>query len=464
LEEHKKRYSRPEKYTTIARDGWYVLFDPVQFSYTRVNEHGKAILEAVGQETTAAEITALVAAKYGFDPYKIESQVVNFLDNMTATGFLHEGPYKPDSTGPDMDQIKPQMLYIHPTFRCNLKCIYCYNKEDRQESDQAELSAEEWFDVLDQARDMGVENIVFTGGEPLLRKDTLEIAKYANSIGLSSQMLTNATLITADNIKDIVNTFGSIGLSLDSHIRENNDFLRGRGAYDKTINAIRLLKEREHSFNIKAVITKYNVDDLPGFHKYFLDEFGCGSINAGLYVPTSMGDTQLLPDPEDYRRVTAEASAIVEDYYREDRISAANFHGIPTRSFQCGAALGEFAISPDGSVYPCQALLKDEFYAGNISERSLREIFNEAPIMKKLRGCTVDNIDICRDCDVKGICSGGCRSLAYNLYGQIDCHNAYFCDNLRYVAQNVLWKAACVPVEQLKKMQEEKVAEKEAGG
>jgi radical SAM protein with 4Fe4S-binding SPASM domain len=454
-----KRYSAPDRFVVVPRNDWFIFFDPVHFSYTRVNEHGKAILESVGKESTVKEIASKVASKYGIDPADIESQVLAFLENMTSTRFLHEGPYRPEVGTPDMDDVKPNMLYLHPTFKCNLKCIYCYNKEDRKETGHTELSSEEWFDVLNQAKELGVDTVVFTGGEPLLRKDTLEIAKYANGIGMSSQVLTNSTLINERNVKEIVATFCSVGLSLDSHIRERNDFLRGKGSYEKTIRAIRLLKEHDRSFTIKAVITKHNVDDIPGLHQFFLEEFNCGNISASLYVPTSPGDTELLPGLDEYREATARANEVVESFYGDDHLSVMRFHGVPMRQFQCGAASAEFGIAPDGSVYPCQALLKDEFRAGNIKERSLRGVFYESPIMRRIRHCTVDEIETCRECDVKGICAGGCRSLAYNLYGKIDCHNAYFCDFLKDVAYNVLWRASCIPIERLTRMREESQVE-----
>jgi radical SAM protein with 4Fe4S-binding SPASM domain len=462
LNSKEKRYSIPHKYVVIPRNEWFIFFDPLHFGFTRVNEHGKAILEAIGNESSAREISRKVASKYGLDPANIESQVTAFLENMTSTRFVHEGPYKPEIEKLDMDEVKPQMLYVHPTFACNLKCIYCYNKEDRKESSRSELTAEEWFVVLDQAKEIGVEAVVFTGGEPLLRKDTLKIARYANSIGLTSQMLTNSMLINKSNIGEILGAFASIGLSLDSHIKERNDSLRGRGSYDATTNAIKLLKENDRTFTIKAVITRHNVFDIPGLHKFFLEEFDCGNVSATLYVPASMGDTDLLPRLEDYQRATAEANEIVENFYGEDRVSVMKFHGVPRRQFQCGAASAEFGIAPDGSVYPCQALLKDEFNAGNIKEKSLKEIFYDSPVMRQIRNCTVDTIEVCRDCEVKGICAGGCRSLAYNLYGKIDCHNAYFCDYLKDVAHNVLWRASCVPIGELRKMQEEEQKEEVA--
>jgi radical SAM protein with 4Fe4S-binding SPASM domain len=456
MNEGDKCYSMPDDYVVIPRDDWFIFFDPVHFSFTRVNEHGKTILESIGTETPASEVVRKVASIYSFDPNEIQGQVIAFLDNMTSTKFLHEGPYKPDiMEPPDMSKGRPGSLYFHPTFKCNQRCIYCFNKKDREESTGAELTTEQWSDVFEQAKEFGIRNVIFTGGEPLLREDVFELAHRANSIGLSSQLLTNARPINKRNIDRIMSSFGTVGFSLDSHIEERNDFLRGKGAYRATIDAMKMLKKNNHTFSAKAVITKHNVWDLPGLVQFFLEEFESGSIIPNMYIPPSRDMLDLLPGLDDYMQAMEKTNEVIERHYGDDKISVLRFHGVPARQFQCGAAAGEISIAPDGSVYPCQALHKAEFNAGNIKEQSLQEIYYNSPIMQEVRNCTVDNIETCRDCDVKYLCGGGCRSLAYNLYGTIDCFNAYSCEYLKTLAHGILWNATCIPIDQIRELQEE---------
>jgi len=451
-----KRYSMPDRYVVIPRDDWYIFFDPVHFSFMRVNEHGRTILESVKNETPAGEVVRAVAAAYHLDPAGVRETVQAFLDNMTATKFLHVGPYAPAiDEPPDLDAGRPGSLYIHPTFKCNQQCIYCYNKKDRDRSTGGELTTGEWFGVLDQARKFGIKNIMFTGGEPLLRDDIFEIARYANGVGMRSQLLTNARLIGGHNIDDIMNAFGTVGFSLDSHLEERNDFLRGRGSYRATIDAMRMLKKNDRVFSAKAVITKHNVWDLPGLVQFYMEEFENGSIIPNLYIPPSRDMIGLLPALEDYMAAMEKVTEFLDRHYGGDKISLLRFHGIPNRQYQCGAAAGEISIGPDGSVYPCQALQKPEFNAGNIKQKDLGEIYRNSPLLRRVRSCTVDAIETCRDCDVKYLCGGGCRSLAYSLYGTIDCFNEYSCEYLRTLAIGMLWNATCVPIDQIRKLEEE---------
>lgn len=454
-------YSAPGHYIVVPRNDWYIFFDPLHFSFTRVNEHGKAILESVGQESTAREVARAVAERSGYESADIEGAVATFLEDMTATRFIHEGPYTPDIAEiPDLEHGRPGTLYAHPTYRCNLSCIYCYNKKERRVKPIEELTTKEWFEIFDQAKSLGVHEIIFTGGEPLLRYDIFELARYATGIGMNSQMLTNGLLVGGNNIDEIMKTFAAVGFSIDSHIREKNDSLRGKGAFDSTVNAMRTLHANGFSFTAKAVITKHNVRELPDLYKFFLEEFGTGNLIPNLFIPPTREMTDLLPALEDYLEAMNGVGRVVENFYGDDKASILRFHGVPDRQYQCGAGAGEISLGPDGSVYPCQALHKDEFFAGTVKEQSLREIYYDSPVLKKLRGCTVDAIETCRDCDVKHLCGGGCRSLAYNLFGEIDCHNSYSCEYLKSLAHAMLWNSSCVPIDQLRELQRE---QKKAG-
>lgn len=449
-----KRYSMPDRYVVIPRGDWFVLFDPVNFSFTRVNADGKKILESIERETPVSAVIRSVASAYRRAPAEVHETVRRFLEDMTATRFLHEGPYTPRvDPPPDFTSARPGSLYLHPTFACNRQCLYCYNKQDREIANSGELHTAEWFGVLDQAKEFGIKNVIFTGGEPLLRGDIFELARYANGIGLRSQLLTNATLIDGHNIDDIMKSFGTVGFSLDSHIEERNDFLRGRGSYRATIDAMRMLKRDGHVFSAKAVITKHNVHDLPGLVAFYLDEFDSGTIVPNLYIPPARDMMDLLPALDDYMAAMEEVNAVVDRHYGGDTMALLRFHGIPERQYQCGAAAGEISIGPDGSVYPCQALQKPEFNAGTVKERSLADIFHHSPVLQRVRSCTIDTIETCRDCDLKHLCGGGCRSLAYNLYGRIDSFNEYCCEYLKTLAIDMLWNATCVPIEEIRELQ-----------
>jgi radical SAM protein with 4Fe4S-binding SPASM domain len=321
-----------------------------------------------------------------------------------------------------------------------------------------ELTTEQWYAAFDGIKELGTETIIFTGGEPLMRKDVLDLARYANSIGLSSQLMTNATLITEKNFDEVIDVFGGFALSLDSHVKDTNDFLRGRGAYDKTVRVMRMLQERERTFTIAAVITRYNVWDLPGLHEFALKEFGCNNVYPAPCIPNTQEEAELLPPVEDYNRAMEQVAAVAEKHYGSNKRSLLEFHGVPVMHDHCGAAIAELSIDADGSVYPCSALHKPEFRGGNVTERSLVDIYRHSPVFDEIRGCTIDKIETCRDCEISNACGGGCRALAYNLHGSLYSCNTFNCDYLRSIVYNGFWHGTSVPIEELKQIKDEKRA------
>jgi radical SAM protein with 4Fe4S-binding SPASM domain len=110
----------------------------------------------------------------------------------------------------------------------------------------------------------------------------------------------------------------------------------------------------------------------------------------------------------------------------------------------CGVGHGEISIDPGGFVYPCQSLHFDEFICGNVREHDIKEIFNESPVMRRLRNTTVDSIAVCTHCDIKYLCNAGCRATAYNVYRELEAHNEIYCNYLETIAVGKMWGASHV--------------------
>ena len=126
------------------------------------------------------------------------------------------------------------------TRTCNLKCQHCYTDSANQKY-SGELTTEECKTVLDDLAAFKVPAVLFSGGEPLVRKDVFELAAYARSLGLHVVLSTNGTLITpeiAQRLKDL--KFAYVGISLDSAFPEVHDRFRGmEGAFAKTMQGFR---------------------------------------------------------------------------------------------------------------------------------------------------------------------------------------------------------------------------------
>ena len=158
---------------------------------------------------------------------------------------------------------KPVVVW-NCTKACNLKCIHCYAHADGGCAPD-EMSFDEGKALIDDLAEFGSPVILFSGGEPLARKDMPDLAEYAVSKGLRAVISTNGTLIT-DKVAQRLKAIGLsyVGVSLDG-LKETNDKFRAvDGAFEKALEGIRACKRAGIKVGLRYTITKHNVQDLPG--------------------------------------------------------------------------------------------------------------------------------------------------------------------------------------------------------
>ncbi|MDP2232381.1 MAG: radical SAM protein, partial [Actinomycetota bacterium] len=166
---------------------------------------------------------------------------------------------------------KPVVVW-NCTQRCNLKCVHCYaQSEDRQYS--GEMSTEEGKAMIDDLAEFGAPVLLFSGGEPTIRKDLLELMLYAKSRGMRVVISTNGTLITAERAAQFAEVgLSYVGVSLDGG-RETHDRFRGlAGSFDKAIAGIRNSRDAGIKVGLRMTINKRNWQDIPEIFKVMEEE------------------------------------------------------------------------------------------------------------------------------------------------------------------------------------------------
>ena len=148
------------------------------------------------------------------------------------------------------------------TRTCNLKCIHCYSCSDSRLY-EGELTPEEALSFIDDLAEFKVPVLLFSGGEPLLRKDLKELAAYAGSKGIRPTISTNGTLLKPGAVQSLKSLgIGYIGVSLDG-IGENNDRFRGRaGAFDAALGGIRNCIAAGQRVGLRFTINRHNYEEL----------------------------------------------------------------------------------------------------------------------------------------------------------------------------------------------------------
>ncbi|PLS02950.1 TIGR04053 family radical SAM/SPASM domain-containing protein [Neobacillus cucumis] len=342
----------------------------------------------------------------------------------------------------------PFIVIWELTRACQLKCLHC--RADAQYiRDPRELTFEEGKNLIDQIYDMNNPILVFTGGDPLMRDDIFEIAKYAVEKGVRVSMTPSAT---PNVTKEAIEKAKEVGLSrwafsIDGPTAEIHDHFRGTaGSFALTMERIKYLHELKIPIQINTVISKYNVDYLEEMSK-LVEDLNCVLWSVFFLVPTGRGQVSDMISPVDHERVlrwlydlskrvsfdikTTEAMhyrrVVIQQKMREakeknneiDYLSALTEKGLTGSIDGLGRAPkgvndgnGFVFISHIGDVYPSGLL---PVKAGNIRETPLAEIYRESPIFKALRN--PDGFKgKCGVCEFRYVC-GGSRSRAYAMTG-----------------------------------------------
>jgi heme b synthase len=300
---------------------------------------------------------------------------------------------------------------------------------------EGELGTPEALRLLDQIAEVAKPIIILTGGEPLLRSDIFEIARYGTELGMRMVMALNGTLITETVARRLVDAgIQRISVSLDGASAETHDrFRQVAGAFEGTLRGIDLLKKVGMEFQINTTVTKTNLDQIPRIQELAVD-LGAVAHHIFLLVPTGRGkymvDQEI--DAAEYeetlnwfydQRNTAPLqlkATCAPHYYRilrqrakEDGQSVSfQTHGLDAVTRGCLGGIGFCFISHRGIVQPCGYL---GLNSGDVRQSSFAEIWNHSEIFRELRD--YDKLKgKCGPCEFKRVC-GGCRARAYEATG-----------------------------------------------
>ena len=320
------------------------------------------------------------------------------------------------------------------TRNCNLACVHCRASATRGPF-SGELDTGAAFRLLDQVAQVGNPIIILTGGEPLLRTDIFDIAKYGTDRGLSMVMAPNGTMITENIARQMADAgIQRISISLDGATQIRHDRFRGvDGAFDGALQGIRLAKDAGIKFQINTTITKTNLLELPKIQDLAL-ALGAVAHHIFLLVPTGRGKYILDQEitAEEYERTLSWLydqrkrtplqlkATCAPHYYRIFRQRAKkdgepvtfNTHGMDAVTRGCLAGTGFCFISHRGIVQPCGFL---DVNCGDITRESFADIWNHSDILLSLRNFKGLK-GKCGKCEFKNVC-GGCRARAFEATG-----------------------------------------------
>ena len=328
------------------------------------------------------------------------------------------------------------------TNRCNLACHHCYSYADPNSEDF--LSTEFILGSIPELKKAGIKFVIFSGGEPLIRRDIFEIAHAMREAGIVTYLSTNGLYVSEKNVDRIIETFNYIGISIDG-IEEVHDRFRGlEGAYRKSLDAIALIQKHGGNAGIRFTITN---ETKESFHAIFelAEEIGVDKIYISHLVYSGRGLDNLKIDiSKEERRAfvdfiidkafeyieqgrdidivtgNMEMDAIVflEKFsakypeHREEMVRRLRNWGGNSAGRKLGNIDWMGRVKPD-PFFP--------FYIGNMTERPFSEIWldENSEMLTRLRKHPRNLGGYCHECGVIDICNGGSRSRAYAIYGDL---------------------------------------------
>lgn len=264
----------------------------------------------------------------------------------------------------------PAFLISSITSSCNLHCAGCYSRQNHACSDEApvdQLTGEEWNKIFDEADDLGISFILLAGGEPLLRWDVIEeAAKHKNIL---FPIFTNGFFV-ADKYIDLFNKNRNLVpiISIEGD-KSATDSRRGAGVYDKVMDSMKKIKDKDLIFGVSVTVTTENMDEV--YSREFIDELlglGCKAVIYVEFVPVTEEAKHLAPSEAERDVMKGRLDELRRDVEEMVFIS---FPGDEKTSGGCVAAgRGFFHINSHGGAEPCPFSPYSDI---NVRDTSLRE-------------------------------------------------------------------------------------------
>lgn len=308
----------------------------------------------------------------------------------------------------------PLKISMNITKSCNLRCKQCFS--DSGIIRDKELTTEEVFKLFDDMHQNGTFFICIGGGEPFMRKDILEILDYGNKKQLAISVVSNGLLFTKELLLQLNDkNLDTLWVSFEG-LEINHDYLRGKGTFNKTIDALELLqKYYKGKTAIRVSLNKNNIDEcfelIKVAEKFSIDIIRFTPIIAfgrAKNEDLTISQEQYISFLKNIKNIQSTVKIIHPGIVYKDRFW--------TNSDNFGCHCGKEAVWIDelGNYSPC-IFLGPEFNSGNIKNDSFINLWKKSLYSMKITGNNT-----CKKCSNYSKCRGGCRARVFYETGNLN--------------------------------------------
>jgi len=306
-------------------------------------------------------------------------------------GTMTIGEYAPYMNAPHRMDLMISSMNKDGRWNCNQKCKNCY-AAGQEQAEVKELSTMEWKQIIDKCRKAYIPQLTFTGGEPTLRNDLVELIEYSK--WFVTRLNTNGILLSRELCKKLYNaSLDSVQITLYSSIKEVHESLTGNcDNFKKTVQGIRNAVEAGLNVSINTPLCKINKDYVQTLRlakKIGVKYVSCSGIIFTGNARNEDAKKEQLTEVE-LIEILKKATAFCKENHMEisftspGQVSENVLRNMNLTVPTCGACLSNMAIAPNGDVVPCQSWLTAKERLGNMLEDSWKKIWN-APIALSIR-------------------------------------------------------------------------------
>ena len=308
------------------------------------------------------------------------------------------------------------MLFAHVYVEngCNLRCEHCY-ESDATHPVVTGLTLEEYDNLFEQLSLLGVFVLTFSGGEPFLRRDFLDIVELARRKRFAVRIYTSGTLLTPAKVQRLKELqVQEVHISVYSHDAQvHNRFTGIPKSHEKSVQALRLLRDQGVRTVLKTNVMTLNVDHIDELIEL------ARSVGADYRIdptvkPKMDGNRSPLDfavSPDELRRKVLWRPDLADALSMEEAEGICD--GENPRSGKdvgmCAAGTKLITVNADGTISPCAMF---PAHGGDFRESSVAEIWNKSPLFAQVRGQRFDDMHECPSCDVRTTCN---PCMAYSL-------------------------------------------------
>lgn len=408
------------------------------------NEDAKEFLILCNGKNSLDNIEKILMKRYANPKDEITERIKKSLNYFEKLGLIRLSD-KPMSKSIIFYRKKMEwsldIVYMEITHLCNLSCIHCYANSGKVS--EKDLDTKTILKIINKLSELGVLEVVITGGEPLIRKDIFKIMQHIKNKKIDFSLFTNGTLLNENKIKKLKKLKPRIiAISLDSISPKVYNYIRGKDCFSKTIQNIKLLVKEKIPVRINTTIFKGLNDKQKQIEDLIneLTEIGVNQVVIGDFITYGRGKRmkEFCPELEVAKRITnifekklrqfkgkhrAMPLLKLTDTFSRKRDYKADNHST------CGIGTFSCTIKANGETALCPVLTAKNHCTSNTLEKELEDIWLQSKIFKTFRKITVDNITKCKTCNKKHECLGGCKARSYMYNKKFNSHDPWMCSS-----------------------------------